>query len=603
MQGFSLPVVFISTFLSVYCASAQAISQSADLTGSLSVNGDRFGLSVDIDGNNVIVGAPGQMVSNQTEAGAAYIFENGSEASVLYNGFANDFNGFGYSVAIDKDTAIVGAIHGDYYETVEQTRLLPDGNPDLDADGNEQIDLVQKVKTPDVGVIWIYRKIGADWWSEIGILNEGAKTGDWLGYSVDTEDNHIVAGSPLHDIGDTKPDAGSVYVFTRYTNDWRDDTSPVKPKIDEAVVMYELQPADLKAGDWFGSSVAISNNTIVVGADGSDLDGTSSGAAYVFTRNEDGSWQQQARLRPSDAGAEQFFGRDVAIDGNTLAVGAYQANSQKGAVYVFKRNEVGIWSEAAILTDSGSLIDDHFGASVAVSGSKVLVGAYRKDSRQGTLYLYEETINNTWTLASTTIIGASSYEDFSYSIAASADKVVVGIPELNNASSPGKIRIISDIDSEIDTDLDTSANNVDSDDDNDGVPDINDVFPTDNTEYSDIDQDGVGDNQDAFIYNATESFDSDGDGLGNNMDLDDDNDGILDVDEVTYGTDPLVANPDDAQTVADGIASADETTTDTTTTTTSSSHGSGAFDGFYLLMLLSMLLGRFYATCRKSRSG
>ncbi len=581
MKGFILPVSFISSFLLVWCGIAQAVTTSPDLTGSASANGDRFGFSVDIDGNNVIVGAPNQTVNGHAKAGSAFIFEDGVEVLNLSNTLA-DFNEFGFSVAIDKDTAIASEIHGDYYEIVEEPQRDADGNPIKDIDGVVKIKRVAKVKTPDVGVIWIYRRdIAGDWGAEIGILNESAQTGDWLGYSVDTEDNHIVAGSPLHDIGDGKPDAGSVYVFTRYTNDWLDDTS-VEPKIDEAVIMYELQPADLQAGDWFGSSVAISNNTIVVGADGSDLDGTSSGAVYVFTRNEDGTWQQQARIRPSNAGSAQFFGRDVAIDGNTMVVGAYLANSEKGAAYVFKRSANGIWNEAVILTDTGSVIDDHFGASVAVSGSKVLVGAYRKDSRQGKVYLYEENINNDWSLASTLLVGAAAYEDFSYSLAASLDKVVVGIPEINNSTSSGKVVILSDVDSEIDTDIDSEMNNTDLDDDADGVPDVSDLFPTDDTEYSDIDQDGFGDNQDAFIYNATESFDTDGDGLGNNLDTDDDNDGILDIDEVTYGADPLAANPDDGQIVADGVAG--ETGN---TTTSSSGGGSGSFD-FILFGLLFM---------------
>jgi hypothetical protein len=90
-----------------------------------------------------------------------------------------------------------------------------------------------------------------------------------------------------------------------------------------------------------------------------------------------------------------------------------------------------------------------------------------------------------------------------------------------------------------DSDNDGIGDNADPDDDNDGTPDRSDAFPFDPTEQLDSDGDGVGNNKDAFPFDATEQIDTDGDGIGNNADTDDDGDGMTDVNETASGRDPL----------------------------------------------------------------
>ena len=174
--------------------------------------------------------------------------------------------------------------------------------------------------------------------------------------------------------------SGAAYVYRRKGGLW-------------AFEAY-LKAAHPDAGDAFGTAVAISGDTLVVGAvleasaatqvdgDATDNSGDSPGAGYVFSR-KNGIWSQTAYLKGSTAGAQSGFGSAVAISGSTVIVGApnqgYKAAGESswngaGAAYVFDRAGV-TWSEAAVLTASNGDPDDRFGAAVGISADLALVGA------------------------------------------------------------------------------------------------------------------------------------------------------------------------------------------------------------------------------------
>jgi hypothetical protein len=436
----SINAFILLSFISIASTGpAAAITVLGDFSAATTTPGDRFATSIAIDGSNVVVGAPSYDVSGGEDIGAAYIFENGAEI-IFFSGLEQvvldgrfEFDEFGGAVAIDGETIVIGAINGDDVDVVEKPRTDGNGNPVKDEDGEQLVDLVPEVQTPNVGLFQIIRRSPTSgfWQVEGSIVLEEGNTGDWFGYSLDTEDNQIIVGAPLRDLDESTPDAGMVLALTRHSNDWFDPNDDQGDELDPGVISQSLQPVGLKSQDWFGNAVAISNGTVVVGAEGSDLDGPASGAAYVFTYNQDGTWQQQARLRPSTAGEYQFFGRSVSISGNTIVVGAYLANEDKGAAYVFKRGANGIWTERAVLTDSAGVIDDQFGSAVAVDGSLVLVGAYRKQEpvlpidptsttprRQGAAYVYFEDTSGVWKLASIELASASgtpqNFDDFAF---------------------------------------------------------------------------------------------------------------------------------------------------------------------------------------------
>lgn len=148
----------------------------------------------------------------------------------------------------------------------------------------------------------------------------------------------------------------------------------------------ELTASNGAVADGFGWSVAVSGNTIVVGAPGNP----SRGQAYVFVRPRSG-WSgrltQTARVSGSDGGGMDLFGLSVAVSGNTIVVGApnhVRGGGVAGEAYVFVRPKIGVSgkrTEAAVLTASSlnNVYSDDFGASVAVSGNTIVVGAPNHD--------------------------------------------------------------------------------------------------------------------------------------------------------------------------------------------------------------------------------
>ncbi len=165
-----------------------------------------------------------------------------------------------------------------------------------------------------------------------------------------------------------------------------------------------LKASNTGASDQFGYSVAVSGDTVVVGAynedsnatgvdgNGADNSASVSGAAYVFTRSGE-VWSQQAYLKASNTEVGDQFGYSVAISGDTIVVGAWNEDSnatgvdgngadnsasQSGAAYIFTRSG-GVWSQQAYLKASNTEADDWFG-SVAISGDTIVVGSYNEDS-------------------------------------------------------------------------------------------------------------------------------------------------------------------------------------------------------------------------------
>ncbi len=227
------------------------------------------------------------------------------------------------------------------------------------------------------------------------VVAEGVDVGNELGARVAISGDTLVVGAPNHASaatgvdGDQSDDsaagAGAAYVFVRDGDTWSQQAF--------------LKASNAQAEDRFGSSVAISGDTIVVGApressnatgingDQANNEGTYSGAVYVFVRSGN-TWSQQAYLKSMNSGPVDLFGTDVAIESDTVIVGAPQESSstrsingasnenalQSGAAYVFVRNGSS-WSQQAFIKASNADSEDFFGAQLAFDGQTLLVGA------------------------------------------------------------------------------------------------------------------------------------------------------------------------------------------------------------------------------------
>jgi hypothetical protein len=207
--------------------------------------------------------------------------------------------------------------------------------------------------------------------------------GDTLAVAAVLEDSDAT-GVNGDQSNDNAPDSGAVYIFVR----------------NDAGVWSQqayIKASNTERDDRFGSSIAVSGDTLAVGAEressaatganGDQADNTLrfAGAVYVFARDEFGVWSQEAYLKSSDGpgyGGSETFGWSVALSGNTLAVGAPSSSHlpnnnapSAGAVYVFKRDAAGLWSEPAYIKASNTDRVDRFGNSVALSGDSLVVGA------------------------------------------------------------------------------------------------------------------------------------------------------------------------------------------------------------------------------------
>ena len=339
-------------------------SQPIKLTASDGEEDDRFGHSVAVVGDTVVVGAYG----DDGNRGAAYVFTrpdggwtSTTTAAKLTASDGKEDDRFGHSVAVVGDTVVVGA-YGD--------------------DGNR-------------GAAYVFTKTGGAWTSTTTAAKLTASDGeanDEFGVSVAVDEDTVAVGAHLHDLdvdGASMLDAGAVYVFTKPAAGWTSSTESAK-----------LTATDGAAGDEFGISVAIDGDTVVTGAYRDDSmatdndDGLDSGSVYVFDRDpESGKWSQTAKLTASNGDGGDRFGNSVAVDGDTAVVGAYLDDNPRivltdsGSVYVFT-NQSGVWSEALNLAAPDAATDDHFGRSVAVAGGTVLAGAPQDDDT-GSAYVME----------------------------------------------------------------------------------------------------------------------------------------------------------------------------------------------------------------------
>jgi hypothetical protein len=371
------------------------------LTASPAAAYDNFGVSVAISGDTVVVGADGNEDAG-SYSGSAYIFsrnfggaDNWGQVKKLTRSDASSWDYFGHSVAISGDTVVVGAYYKGSYS----------------------------------GSAYIFsrNRDGVDNWGEVKKLTASdAAEGDHFGVSVAISGDTVVVGADGND--DAGTSSGSAYIFSR-NRDGVDNWGEVK----------KLTASDAAEGDHFGVSVAISGDTVVVGAHGNDDAGTNSGSAYIFSRNSGGAdnWGEVKKLTASDAAEGDLFGYSVAISGDTVVVGAYfsdDAGSESGSAYIFSRNSGGAdnWGQVKKLTRSDAEAGDWFGHSVAISGDTVVVGAPYNNgavSRSGSAYMFSRNFEgaDNWGQVKKLIASdTAEYDHFGDSVAISGDSVLVG---------------------------------------------------------------------------------------------------------------------------------------------------------------------------------
>lgn len=330
---------------------------------------DGFGKAVSIYGNDMLVGACFND-DKGTQAGSAYIFALDSssqgwkyEATLIGND-TSEYDYFGWSVSLIDGWALIGSWQDDDKGSNSGSAYL-----------------FQKTQS----------KGGSATWEEFQKLYaKDGESNDFFGLSV-TMDNEGTAliGAPGR-ASDGLTNAGVVNVFRRYQNAW--------------YLEDILESSEPYANDYFGISVAIYEDQAVVGAYGNDPGpGEETGAAFVFERNNPTSWRLVAKLTASDAAANDFFGRSVGMFANTIIIGADgndDAGSSSGSAYVFQKSNMGRWSEEQKLLPTTANEYDYFGVSVAIGNNTILIGAdgttHEGGKLTGSAWFFEQDNNGIW---------------------------------------------------------------------------------------------------------------------------------------------------------------------------------------------------------------
>jgi hypothetical protein len=357
----------------------------------------QFGVSVALSGDTLAVGSSGessgavgingsQAATSMGSAGAVYVFRRTGSvwAQEAYIKASNTRASaqFGVSVALSGDTLAVGS----YGESSHATGVNGD-QTDTSAYGS--------------GAVYVFTRAAKIWSQQAYIKPSTTRPYTYFGTSIALYGDTLAVGaygesSSAIGVNGNEADAsmsyaGAAYVFQRTGAAWAQE-------------VY-LKASNTRTSAQFGISVALSKDTLAVGASGessratgingdqTDTSAYYAGAVYVFTRAA-GTWSQQAYVKASNARQYGAFGVSVALSGETLAVGSYGDSSSatgvngdqgdaglssSGAAYVFTR-AAGSWSQQAYVKATNTRLNAQFGRSVALSGDTLVVGSYGESS-------------------------------------------------------------------------------------------------------------------------------------------------------------------------------------------------------------------------------
>jgi hypothetical protein len=321
----------------VYVQSASSWELQATLVASDGADSDYFGSAVAISGDTILIGAPWADLSGAENAGAVYVFSrtNGNwkqRVKLTADDFAAQ-DRFGAGLAYDGTTALIGAIYGG--ATPAENR----------------------------GAVYALTGSADSWSQQQKLLADDRAPGDGFGIRVALRNDIALIGAPSKDSPGAL-DAGAAYIFIRTSGVWTQQA--------------KLLASDLAEDDWFGYSVALADNTAVVGTPYDEKnDIIDAGSISVFVM-DDTTWEFRTKHHASDEQVRAHFGSDLAIEDDTLLVSASSRDwfnaLDVGAVHVLKRRGVN-WVEKSVLIGSDLTEHSAFGFSVAIDDHLAFIGA------------------------------------------------------------------------------------------------------------------------------------------------------------------------------------------------------------------------------------
>ncbi len=357
------------------------VSVETKLVGADADAGDNFGTSVALFGDTALIGSPNDD-DTAANSGSAYVFtRSGSGWSQQAKFTASDANAgdsFGGSVALSGDTALIGALGVDCTATIVYC-----------------------------GAAYVFTRSGNAWTQQQKLMASDASTQAFFGISVAlSADTALIGAYGVTCTAGTN--CGAAYVFTRSGSTW--------------LLQQKLTAESFAAANsQFGRSVALSGDRALIGAPG-DL--TVTGDAFTYLRAY-GAWSQEQKLIAPDTATGDYFGSAVALSGSTAVIGVEKHSdflSTSGSAYVFNYT-LGRWSYQQELIASDAISGGSFGYSVALSGDTVLIGARGSNAA----YVFVHTDSGWSQQRKLTASDAAAGDFFGYSVALSADTALIGV--------------------------------------------------------------------------------------------------------------------------------------------------------------------------------
>ena len=368
----------------------------SDLLQKLEIDGiasfQYAGRSIDADGDTLVVGVFGDDAPAGQDSGSARVFERQDdrwvETAVLQASDTRALTLFGITVAIAGDQIAVGAYN--------------DGPRGFKS-----------------GSVYVFERRGGGWQEVAKLIPTTSDSFDEFGLALDIDGDVLAGGSRRVDAaGDL---SGGAWVFERIDGVW--------------VERGEILGDDTAAGDEFAAEIAIDNGRVLVGAlRATSRPGVRGGAAYVFEADAAGVWRQTAKLTAPDAAMGDEFGVAVDLEGTRAIIGARRAATavaNAGAAYLYELAG-GSWvpTERLAAPDAGAF--DYFGASVQLNGPNALIGAWLDQDRgdsSGSAYLYSKA-DDRWTFGEKFLAPDGSRLDyFGVGLAFAPGSIIISAPE------------------------------------------------------------------------------------------------------------------------------------------------------------------------------
>ena len=346
----------------------------------------QFGSSVAVDGNRALIAAPGALNSRGIVFVMDYIGGSWVKTQELtaVDGEAYDY--FGYSVSLSGNRALIGAY----------------GDNDNGAFS---------------GSVYVFELSNGNWFQAAKLTASDGAANDYFGQSVSLSGGRALVGAPYDNTGNAM--TGSAYVFDLNNGVWSQTA--------------KLVAADGADFDFFGQSVSLSGGRALIGASFDDTGNGMTGSAYVFDLNN-GVWSQTAKLVATDGAAFDYFGTSVSLSGDRVLVGAYgddDNGSLSGSVYFFELSG-GSWSQTAKLVAGDGVAGDQFGFSVSVSGDRAVVGARLADDNSiesGAVYVFDFSGGGWLQTAKLISADGAAGDGFGFSVSLSGDRILGGAPD------------------------------------------------------------------------------------------------------------------------------------------------------------------------------